>query len=104
MLVQFRLKSYEQFLADYAHDLSISGIFIRTEEPKPEGSLLYFQFTTRNDGSLIEGLGRVVRIVPAKDEEPGGMGIEFVNVEEPSATLIREIVKKRVEKAEQEQA
>ncbi len=98
MLVQFRLQSYEHFLTDYASDLSSGGMFLRTREPKPEGTLLYFQFTTRDGGALIEGLGRVVRVV-AKDggeDAPAGMGIEFVNVEEPSLTRIRDIVGKRV--------
>lgn len=94
LLVQFRLQSYEQFLTDYASDLSLSGMFLRTKEPKAEGSLLYFQFTTKEDGPLIEGLGRVVRVT--KDGDTPGMGIEFVNVEEPSLSLIREIVDQRV--------
>lgn len=93
LLVQFRLQSYDQFLTDYASDLSLSGMFLRTDEPKPEGSLLYFQFTTKEDGPLIEGLGRVVRVT--EDGEAPGMGIEFVNVEEPSQSLIREIVEMR---------
>ena len=97
MLVQFRLKDYDQFLSDYSHDLSIGGMFIRTDDPKPEGSLLYFQFTTRRDGALIEGLGRVVRVVPPEGDRPGGMGLEFVNVEEPSASLISDIVHKRLD-------
>ena len=97
LLVQFRLQSYEQFLTDYASDLSIGGMFLRTKEPKPEGSLLYFQFTTKEDGALIEGLGRVVRVT--KDAAgAAGMGIEFVNVEEPSMARIRDIVEKRVGK------
>lgn len=101
LLVQFRLQSYDQFLADYASDVSLSGMFLRTKEPKPEGTLLYFQFTTKDDGSLIEGLGRVVRVVERDDGEdaPAGMGIEFVNVEEPSMACIRDIVERRAAKA-----
>lgn len=98
LLVQFRLQSYEQFLTDYASDLSIGGMFLRTPEPKPEGTLLYFQFTTKDDGALIEGLGRVVRVTRGGDAT--GMGIEFVNVEEPSLTRIREIVEQRVARAD----
>lgn len=98
LLVQFRLQSYEQFLTDYASDLSVGGMFLRTNDPKPEGSMLYFQFTTKEGGSLIEGLGRVVRVTK-DDSGATGMGIEFVNVEEPSMARIREIVDKRVAKA-----
>lgn len=97
LLVQFRLQSYDQFLSDYASDLSIGGMFLRTKTPKPEGSMLYFQFTTKDDGAVIEGLGRVVRVSEGGDGV-AGMGIEFVNVEEPSMTRIRDIVDKRVGK------
>ena len=95
MLVQLRLKDYEQFLSDHAHDVSESGMFIRTKEPKPAGTMLYFQFTTRDRGSVIEGLGRVVRVVDADGDQPAGMGVEFVNVEEPSASRIRDIIASR---------
>ena len=83
MLVQFRLQSYEHFLTDYASDVSTSGMFLRTREPKPEGTLLYFQFTTRDEGALIEGLGRVVRVYgdgtiePVIENLPAPHGVAF---------------------------
>lgn len=97
LLVQFRFQSYDEFLADYASDISVGGLFLHTEEPRPEGSLVYFQFTTKEEGAFIEGLGRVVRVL---EDEQGhkGMGIEFVNVEEPSAAKIRDIVERRVKR------
>lgn len=96
LLVQFRLKDFDQFLSDYSHDISAGGMFIRTDKPKPEGSMLYFQFTTRKDGSVIEGLGKVVRSVSPGEGDPAGMGIEFVNLEEPTQNLIHDIISKRL--------
>lgn len=96
LLVQFRLKDYEQFVSDYAADLSLGGMFIRTDEPKPEGSLLYFQFTTEDKGPLIEGLARVVRVIEKDGEQPAGMGLEFVNMEESSLGVIQRVVDERL--------
>lgn len=87
LLVQFRVKDYEHFVSDYASDLSMGGMFVRTEQPKPEGAMLYFQFTTEQQGPLIEGLAKVVRVVEPGGEHPPGMGLEFVNLEAPSRAL-----------------
>jgi hypothetical protein len=65
-------------------------MFIETPAPKKVGSSLYFQFTVKDGGTLIEGLGRVVH---ASDK---GMGVEFVSVLEPSASIIRTLVDQRL--------
>lgn len=96
LLVQYRLNTFEDFLAEYSHDISLGGMFIRTEEPREEGSLIYLQFWLNDGSKLIEGLGKVVRVnppgVPAK---PAGMGVEFLNFDEDSMALISEIVETR---------
>ena len=96
LLVQVRSKDYDEFLHDVASNLSMGGMFLCTDQPKPEGALLYFQFTTDADGPLIEGLARVVRVVETGGGHPAGMGLEFVNVEEPSLQRIEEIVNERL--------
>ncbi len=97
LLIQYRFDTLEDFLAEYSTDVSIGGMFIRTQDVRDEGSLIYLQFCLRDGAKLIEGLGRVVRINPATDDEPGGMGVEFVNFDDESMKLIAQIVEgKRV--------
>jgi uncharacterized protein (TIGR02266 family) len=92
ILVQFRFNTFEEFLAEYSLNISPGGIFIRTEEPREEGSMVYLQFSLRDGSRLIEGMGKVVRVNPPGDEDrPAGMGIEFVNFDEESMALIEEI-------------
>jgi type IV pilus assembly protein PilZ len=105
LLIQYRFDTLEDFLAEYSTDISIGGMFIRTEEPREEGALIYLQFYLRDGAKLIEGLGRVVRTISAEkvnDRQPApGMGIEFVNFDEPSMELIRQIVERNQAQAQQ---
>ncbi|MBX5484074.1 MAG: TIGR02266 family protein [Myxococcaceae bacterium] len=96
LLVQYRVNTFEDFLAEYSADISVGGMFIRTDEPREEGSMIYLQFWLKDGTRLIEGLGRVVRVNPPGDpERVAGMGIEFVNFDEASMALIHEIVESR---------
>ena len=99
LLVQYRVDSFDDFLAEYAVNLSLGGLFIDTDEPRPQGTLVYLQFSLRNGTRLIEGLGRVVRVNPPGSPNPG-MGIEFTSLDEESQALIRSVVERRSSKAE----
>ena len=89
ILVQFRFDTFEDFLAEYSMDISVGGMFLRTDTPRPEGSMIYLQFALRDGSKLIEGLGKVVRVNPPGGERPAGMGVEFVNLDEDSRGLDR---------------
>jgi len=92
ILVQYRLNSFEEFIAEYSVDLSPGGMFLRTEEPRDLGSMVYLQFQLKDGSKLIEGLGKVVWInEPGTPNRTPGMGIEFVNFDEESVALIQEI-------------
>ncbi len=96
LLVQYRFNSLEDFLAEYATNLSPGGIFIATEDPSPVGTMLHLQFSLKDGSKLIEGLGRVVHVNPPDEKNRiPGMGIEFVNFDEESMALIQEICSSR---------
>ena len=56
LLVQFRFNTFEDFLADYSVNISPGGMFIRTDEPQEEGSIIYLQFSLKDGSRLIEGV------------------------------------------------
>ncbi|MBS1149760.1 MAG: Transcriptional regulatory protein algP [Myxococcaceae bacterium] len=96
LLVQFRFNTFEDFLADYSHDISPGGMFIRTDEPQEEGSIIYLQFSLKDGSRLIEGMGKVVRCNPrGVAGRVAGMGIEFLNFDDESMALIQEICSSR---------
>ena len=96
LLVQFRFNTFEDFLADYSVNISPGGIYIRTDEPQEEGSIIYLQFSLKDGSRLIEGMGKVVRCnLPGTAGTTAGMGIEFLNFDDESMTLINEICANR---------
>jgi uncharacterized protein (TIGR02266 family) len=95
LLVQVRTKDLKTFMTERAPDISLGGLFLETEELRPEGTMLYFQFTLDDDGPHIEGLGRVVRVVEGQGDTKRGLGVEFVSVEEPSKSRIAELIARR---------
>lgn len=99
LLIQYRFDTLEDFLSEYSTDISMGGMFIRTVTPKDEGTLVYLQFYLRDGAKLIEGLGRVIRVnsaEPAGEDAVEGMGIEFINFDEDSMELIRQIVERNL--------
>jgi len=100
LLIQYRFESYEAFLGDRSLDISVGGIFICTEAPREEGTLVYLQFRLKEGAPLVEGLGRVVRVnPPGVPGRVAGMGIEFVNLDDESRQTIEDIVTRRLSKA-----
>ena len=92
LLVQYRFNTFEDFLAEYSLNISPGGIFIRTDEPRAEGDVIYLQFSLKDGSRLIEGMGRVVRCNPPGVEgRVAGMGIEFVSFDDESMALIEDI-------------
>lgn len=92
ILVQYRFETFDDFLGEYASDISLGGMFIRTDEPRPKGSMIYLQFSLKDGNTLIEGLGRVVHVTPPGGERDAGMGIEFLNFDDESQTFIEDLV------------
>ncbi len=95
LLIQYRFDTLDDFLAEYSTNISMGGMFIRTEQPREVGSLIYLQFYLRDGAKLIEGLGRVVRVAEPDPEDPDaehGMGVEFVNFDDESMRLVEHIV------------
>ena len=90
LIVQYRFDSIEDFLAEYASDLSLGGIFIRTADLREVGAHVYLQFVLKDGRRLIEGLGRVVRVV-SEGPQPG-LGVAFVNLDPDSKARIASLV------------
>lgn len=96
LLVQYRFNTFDDFLAEYSVNISPGGIFIRTDKPLEEGSMVYLQFSLKDGSRLIEGMGKVVRVnPPGVKDRTSGMGIEFVSFDEESMELINEICAQR---------
>ena len=81
--------SFDQFIQEYVTNISRSGVFIKTKQPLPVGTLVNLRFTViMNDIETIEGEGEVVRV----DTEPAGMGVVFRKLSSYSQGLIEKLL------------
>ncbi len=65
----------------YIRDISVSGLFIRTESPDPVGSTTNLRFSVILDQLVtVEGTGLVVRSVPPGGLGPAGMAVRFTRL------------------------
>lgn len=95
-VIQIKCDTFDQFLEEHAINISQGGIFIRTTQPYTVGTLLHFQFTSIDQGELIDGLGRVVHVME-DDAGNHGVGLEFINLSDESEDMIERIVHSRYE-------
>ena len=88
--IQVRYRALDTFFYDYALNLSLGGIYIKTRRPLARGSDVELEFEVPGAPRLFRTLGKVVRVVlPGEDEmEPSGMAIEFNPLSDEDKVLI----------------
>ena len=92
-LIQYRFASFDDFMSDYAADLSESGMFIETDEPGQVGDTISVQFALRDGARLVECLATVVRVHPPDAAGPG-MAVEFIGLDPESRQTLSEIIRR----------
>src|ERR1700722_3491628 len=89
--VRYKSATVDEFIENHAHDVSRGGIYIKTANPFPPGTLLKFEIRLASDQAVIAGVGRVVwKRDPTQSDgdRPAGMGVKFIKIDEPSKTVI----------------
>jgi uncharacterized protein (TIGR02266 family) len=93
-------ESFDAFIQEYVTNISRSGVFIRSKQPLPVGTLVNLRFTViMDDIETIEGQGRVVRV----DEEPPGMGVVFTQLSKYSKELILKLLTRHQDEADSDE-
>lgn len=90
-------KRLNTFFADYTRNISKGGTFIRTERPLEKGTELAFALTIRELPEPMRLKGRVVWTVSVEqqsEEQPAGMGIEFVYDSEDERSRVETVVER----------
>jgi uncharacterized protein (TIGR02266 family) len=92
-IVNHEFQSVDHFVAEYVMNLSRSGVFIRSKNPLPVGTIVRLEFNiVLDDIEKITGEGRVVRAVYAGANTPSGMGVVFTKLDKVSAKLVDRIL------------
>lgn len=96
--VQFKFDRFSGFLSEYSANVSPGGMYIRSQTPQENGTLLDFEFRLGDGYELIRGKGEVVWSRPYDEgpKRPAGMGIRFIELSEGSLDLIYKIVDQHV--------
>ena len=88
--------SVDEFINEYVSNISRSGVFIRSDDPLPIGTRVTLKFTViMDDLETIEGVGEVVRNIPATSTTQSGMGVVFISLSAYSRQLIERILVRR---------
>ncbi len=104
--INHEFRSVDAFLREYALNVSQGGVFIRTTELWPVGTVVQLNFTVIvEDFETIEGEGRVVRVVKSGEgrvmtdggmEEGPGVGVVFTSLSPQSQQVLGRLFTHRV--------
>ena len=98
--VRYKSATVDEFIENHAHDVSRGGIYIKTANPFPPGTLLKFEIRLASDQAVIAGVGRVVwkrDTGQSKSERPAGMGVKFIKIDDPSKAVIDRLANSRTD-------
>ena len=87
----------QNFLFASIRDISATGIFVRTDTPEPQGTLLNLRFTPTGSEDILELEGEVIWINPYRPSDANnlnpGMGIRFVGLADHQRHRLVEFVR-----------
>jgi uncharacterized protein (TIGR02266 family) len=98
--VRYKSATVDEFIDNHSHDVSKGGLFIKTTSPFPPGTLLKFEIRIAGDKAVIAGVGRVVwkrESAQAGPEQPAGMGVKFIKIDDSSRAVIDKLIESRGE-------
>lgn len=87
--VRLQYASILDFHESQSVNISLSGMFVASDNPGSVGSLVDFEFCLEDGLVLLKGKGEVVRVTQAP---VSGMGVRFVELDEESRKCIARIV------------
>ncbi len=75
-------------------NISEGGLYLRTVDPRPEGTILHVKFTLPHDSEAIKLAAEVVRTLPlgTQLEAEPGMGLRFLDISDDTLSRIRNFV------------
>lgn len=95
-VLHVKLEGHKKVFFGYADNLSTSGFFIQSINPKEAGSKFKIEFNLPDCQEKIECLAEVVwkRDFTTNSSCKPGMGLRFVEIERKYSALIREFIEK----------
>lgn len=86
----------DNFLFAYIRDISVTGIFVRTDTPDEPGTRLNLRFTPQGSAKILDVEGEVIWVNPYRPSDNDciypGMGIRFVDLTGDQLSRLTELV------------
>ncbi|HSL85052.1 MAG TPA: TIGR02266 family protein, partial [Thermoanaerobaculia bacterium] len=100
--VSLKFKEHPGFFEERSANLSPGGMFVRSTEPQPPGTVFDFELTLEGEPRLIHGIGEVAWVREGDEgfDRPPGMGVRFLSLEPESREVIDRLVAERLEEDE----
>ncbi|MDP3215876.1 MAG: PilZ domain-containing protein, partial [Deltaproteobacteria bacterium] len=95
--VKYKSATLEDFIEQYAKDISRTGMWIKTPKPPALGELLKIEIQLKDETPVLKAAGRVVQRreeAEARPDAPPGMGVRFLKVDEGQEVLERIMARK----------
>lgn len=89
--IVLRFPDFDGFVTEYAANLSMTGMFVRSREPQDAGTPVSFELRLESGAPLVRGKGWVVWSRSEREgaDRPAGMGVEFTELDHKSRRLVR---------------
>ncbi len=95
LTINKEFESFEAFVQEYVTNISRTGVFIKSPNAPPVGTLVNLRFTViMDDIETIEGIGEVVR-VERDGSGVSGIGVVFRELSTYSKGLIEKLLVRR---------
>ena len=92
---RYRSPATFEYVQEACTDVSVGGMFIKSDSPVAAGTLIKLECETDGDGAKIRGVARVVWLrLEANEHGPTGMGVKFVKLESGSKDVITRLVQR----------
>ena len=89
-------KGLEHFVSERTANISEGGLFVCTEHPAQIGERLHIRVILSDQDSYFDVKTKVAWVADGSTGHPKGLGLEFIDLNEPQKRVIGTVLKKYV--------
>jgi uncharacterized protein (TIGR02266 family) len=93
VVVQIEYSTVDALFSDFTRNINEGGIFVETDEPIPLDQKVDLKLRLPGSSDLVHVSGRVVRVESTTTSGPGGIAIEFGELDAQARELINAAVR-----------
>lgn len=94
VVVRIEYSTVDALFSDFTRNINEGGIFVETDEAIPLDEKVELKLRLPGSAEVVHVRGRVVRSEPTTDLAPGGIAIEFEELDRPARELINAAVRR----------